>query len=360
MPDHYRVYVGTYTQGVSEGIYLLDFDASTGDLTLQGLAVATENPSFLAIHPDKAVLYAVGEMAGTSEHPGGTISAFAIDKVTGLLKLINQESTIGTGPCHVCVAPSGRHVAAANYGGGSIALFPVEDDGSLNPASSFIQHEGSSVNPQRQEGPHAHSVTFDKAGRMLIAADLGLDKLMLYRYDAARGELTANNPPFARVAPGSGPRHVAIHPSGRFIYCVNEMGNTVTAFAYDAESGAMQELQSIGTLPEGFDGDNTTAEIQVHPSGKFLYASNRGHDSIAVFAIDEDTGRLADIGHTPTGGHTPRSFNIDPSGRYLFAANQDTDNVVVFRIDPEHGTVAPTGRDVGIAAPVCVVFQPVY
>ena len=358
MPDHYRVYIGTYTGGASEGIYLLDFDASTGTLELQGLAAATESPSFLAIHPRKPVLYAVGEMSKTSDHPGGTISAYAIDEETGMLTLLNRESTVGKGPCHVCVAPSGKHVAAANYGGGSIALLPILDDGQLGPASSFIQHEGSSVNPQRQEGPHAHSVNFDKAGRILIAADLGIDKLMLYRYNVDNGELTANEPPFASLAPGAGPRHVAIHPSGRFIYSVNELASTVTAFAYDAETGAMKEVQSITTLPEGFDGENTTAEIRVHPSGTFLYASNRGHDSIAAFALDEDSGMLTALGHTPTGGQTPRNFNVDPSGQYLLAANQASDNVVVFKIDPERGTLTATGDEVAVPTPVCVLFIP--
>jgi 6-phosphogluconolactonase len=356
MSDDYRVYIGTYTGGDSEGIYLLDFDASTGKLEKQGLAVATESPSFLAVHPNLPVLYAVGEMSKNSEHPGGTISAFAIDQDTGLLTLLNRESTVGSGPCHVCVAPSGKHVAAANYGSGSTAMLPILDDGRLGPASSFIQHEGSSVNPQRQTGPHAHSVNFDKAGRILIAADLGIDKLMLYRYNAETGELTPNEPLSAPLAPGAGPRHVAIHPSGQFIYSVNELLSTVTAFTYNAETGAMEEVQTIGTLPEDFEGENTTAEIRVHPTGKFLYASNRGHDSIAAFALDEESGMLTAIGHTPTGGQTPRNFNVDPSGRYLIAANQASDNVVVLRIDPEKGALSPTGNEVSVPTPVCVLF----
>lgn len=358
MADRYRVYIGTYTGGASEGIYLLDFDASSGALEVVGLAAATGNPSFLALHPTMRVLYAVGEMPKDAERPGGAISAFSIDDETGLLTLLNQESTVGKGPCHVCVAPSGKHVAAANYGGGSTVLLPVLDDGRLGVASSFIQHEGSSVNPGRQEGPHAHSVNFDPTGRILIAADLGTDKLMLYRYEES-GMLTPSDPPFASLAPGAGPRHVAVHPSGKFIYSVNELLSTVTAFAYDADSATLTEVQTIGTLPGNFEGENTTAEIRVHPSGNFLYASNRGHDSIAVFGIDPETGMLTDIGHTSTGGKTPRNFNVDPSGRYLLAANQATDNVVVLRIDAETGTLTPTGVEVEVATPVCVVFDAV-
>lgn len=359
MTDRYRVYIGTYTGGASEGIYLLDLDASSGALNVVGLAAEVESPSFLAIHPAKRVLYAVGEMSKASDHPGGTISAFAIDDDSGTLSLLNQESTVGKGPCHVCVAPSGKHVAAANYSSGSTVLLPILNDGRLGAASSFVQHEGSSVNPSRQEGPHAHSVNFDKAGRILIAADLGIDKLMLYRYDPDTGELAPGEPSFASLAPGAGPRHVAIHPSGQFVYAVNELANTVTTFAYEADTGALDEVQTIGTLPDGFDGENTTAEIRVHPTGRFLYASNRGHDSIAAFSLDSDSGMLTAIGHTSTGGQTPRNFNVDPSGRCLLAANQATGNVVVFRIDPETGALTPTGKEVVVPTPVCVVFDPI-
>jgi 6-phosphogluconolactonase len=359
MTDRYRVYIGTYTGGASEGIYLLDLDASSGTLNVVGLAAEVESPSFLAIHPEKRVLYAVGEISKASDHPGGTIGAFAIDDDTGTLSLLNQESTVGKGPCHVCVAPSGKHVAAANYSSGSTVLLPILDDGRLGAASSFVQHEGSGANPSRQEGPHAHSVNFDKTGRILIAADLGIDKLMLYRYDAETGELAPGEPAFASLAPGAGPRHVAIHPSGQFIYAVNELANTVTAFAYDADTGALDEVQTIGTLPDGFEGENTTAEIRVHPTGRFLYASNRGHDSIAAFSLDGDSGMLTAIGHTSTGGQTPRNFNVDPSGRILLAANQATDNIVVFRVDPETGALTATGQEVEVPTPVCVVFDPI-
>lgn len=355
-PDSWRVYIGTYTRGASEGIYLLHFDAETGQLEMRGLAGATENPSFLAAHPTLPVLYATGTMGPDSAHPGGTVSAFRIEPETGLLTLLNHESTRGDGPCHVAVAHSGRHAAVANYSGGSVALLPLDGGGRLLPASDFAQHEGSSIHPDRQQRPFAHSVNFDAAGRFLFAADLGADRIFVYRYEPETGAIPPNDPPAVALAPGAGPRHFAFHPSGRFAYAVNELDNTVTAFAYDAEGGRLTPLHSVDTLPAGFEGDNTTAEVRVHPSGRFLYASNRGHDSIAVFAIDPDTGMLRAAGHTPTGGRTPRNFNLDPSGRFLLAANQQTDNVVVFRIGETDGSLTPTGQSVDVPTPVCVLF----
>jgi 6-phosphogluconolactonase len=356
-PAYWRVYIGTYTQGASDGIYLLRFDPQSGHLELLGLAAEVENPSFLALHPDKPLLYAVGEFGRGTENAQGAVSAFAIAPDTGMLALVNRASPVGAGPCHVAVAPSGRHVAVANYGGGSVALLPLDSDGALEEASAFAQHEGRSVNPRRQEGPHAHSVTFDPTGAYLFVADLGIDKLLVYRYDADTGDLAPHDPPHSAVAPGAGPRHFAFHPSGRFAYVVNELGNTVTAFGYDATAGRLEELHSVGTLPAGFTGENTTAEIRVHPTGRFLYASNRGHDSIASFGIDAETGRLTETGHTPTGGKTPRNFHVDPTGRFLLAANQGSDSVVVFRIDEDGGTLEPTGDSVEVPSPVCVVFM---
>jgi 6-phosphogluconolactonase len=354
--DHYRVYIGTYTSGASEGIYLMDFDAESGRLEMRGLAAETENPSFLAPHPTLPVLYATGTMGPNSAHPGGTVSAFRIDRETGLLSLLNHESSRGDGPCHVTVSPSGRHAAVANYSGGSVALLPLGDDGRLLPATDFAQHEGSSVHPARQQRPFAHSVNFDAAGRYLFAADLGADRVFVYRYEPDTGAIPPNDPPAVALAPGAGPRHFTFHPSGRYAYAVNELDNTVTAFEYEAEKGKLTVLHSADTLPPDFEGENTTAEVRVHPSGRFLYASNRGHDSIAVFAIDPDTGKLRAAGHTPTGGRTPRNFNLDPSGRFLLAANQQTDNVVVFRIDDTDGSLALTGQSVDVPTPVCVLF----
>lgn len=345
------VYVGTYTSGASEGIYLLRLDTDAERIENLGLAAKTQNPSFLALHPAKPLLYAVGE---TGE--GGTVSAFSVDPANGHLELLNRESSVGAGPCHVAVDRAGKHVLVANYGGGSVAVLPIDESGRLGKACAFVQHEGSSVHPQRQQGPHAHSITLDAAGRFAIAADLGLDKLLVYRYDDSHGTLEANEPSFAQLAPGAGPRHFAFHPNGQFAYAVNELNNTVTAFAYDAEAGRLDTIHSATTLPDGFDGGNTTAEIRVHPSGRFVYCSNRGHDSIAGFSIDSGSGRLTALGQTPTQGRTPRNFNIDPSGRFLIAANQASDTVVLFRIDPATGALTPEGAPIEVPTPVCITF----
>jgi 6-phosphogluconolactonase len=350
-----RVYVGTYTRGQSRGIYLCHLDPGTGRIQTLTLAGETDNPSFLAIHPTRRYLYAVGEISNYAGRKSGAVSAFRIDPETGLLALLNQQPSQGTGPCHVVVDRTGRNVLVANYGSGSAACLPIARDGRLGKATSSVQHEGSSVNPRRQQGPHAHAIELDAANRFAFVPDLGLDKVFIYRFDAERGQLAPNDPPWVAVAPGSGPRHFAFHPSGRFAYVINEMGSTVTAFRYDAPRGALESIQTVSTLPEGFKGENTTAEIAVHPSGKFLYGSNRGHDSIAIFAIDASTGKLRAVGHEPTQGKTPRNFALDPTGRYLLAANQATDNVVVFRIDATTGALRPTGHSLGVPSPVCVV-----
>ena len=358
VPEGVRVYIGTYTRGGSEGIYVSRLDLATGKLRPAELAAETANPSFVAIHPSRPLVYAVGEMGSFQGKKTGAVSAFAMDRATGKLTLLNQQSSQGMGPCHVTVDPSGRCVLVANYGGGSIACLPIGRDGRLGEATSAIQHEGSSVDPQRQQRPHAHSMNLDVAGHFAFAADLGLDKILIYRLDAAQGKLTPNDPPWARLAPGSGPRHFAFHPTGRYAYVINELSSTVTAFRYDAECGRLTPLQTISTLPDGFDERNSTAEVQVHPSGKYLYGSNRGHDSIACFAIDAATGKLTAIGHEPTQGKTPRSFGIDPTGRYLLAANQSTDNVVVLRIDAATGVLRPTGHGLDVSMPVCIKFLP--
>ena len=253
---------------------------------------------------------------------------------------------------------AGKNVLVANYGGGSVACLPIKEDGSLGEATSFIQHEGSGPNPKRQQGPHAHSINVDAANRFAVAADLGLDKLLVYRLDAAAGKLTPNDPPFVAMAPGAGPRHFAFHPGGRYAYAINELNSTVTAMTYDADRGVLKAIQSITTLPEGFAGVNYPAEVQVHPSGKFVYGSNRGHDSIATFAVDAATGKLTSVAHEPTQGKNPRNFGIDPSGRYLLAANQDGNNVVVFRIDAKTGKLTPTGSSIQVTAPVCIKMLP--
>lgn len=348
--ETWHVYVGTYTSGESEGIYRLEFDDETGTLTRAGLAVATENPSFLALHPAKPVLYASSRLSD-----GHATTAFRIDPGTGDMSPLNQQPAGGKGPCHVAVTPDGQLAAVANYSDGTVSVYPVGKDGALGPASGFFQHAGTGPDERRQKGPHAHSVNFDPTGQYLVVADLGIDKLMIYKREG--NTVAPNDPAFATVPPGGGPRHFAFHPSKPYAYAVNEMGNTVTAFRWLVSTGTLVPIHTVPTLPEDFDGDNTTADIEVHPSGKFVYASNRGHDSIAVFAVDPETGRLAPQGHTKTGGETPRNFTQDPSGQYLLAANQNSNDIFVFEINPETGALTPTGHKVELPSPVCLVFR---
>jgi 6-phosphogluconolactonase len=350
------VFVGTYTGQTSKGIYLLRLDMDSGKLTPLGLAAACRDPSFLAIHTNGRFLYAVGEIEEFAGKRSGAVNAFAIQPDSGKLKLLNQQSSGGGGPCHLVADRSGGSVLVANYSGGSIAALPIEKDGRLGPALSFFQHQGSSIDRNRQEGPHAHSINIDPGNRFAVAADLGLDKIMVYRLDAAKALLTPNDPPFVGVKAGAGPRHFAFHPSGRFGYVINEMDCTVTAFSYDGEHGVLKEVQTLSTLPDGVKEGYSTAEVQVHPSGRFLYGSNRGHDSITVFTIDEKTGKLTPLQHQPTEGKTPRNFGIDPTGRYLLAANQHSDTIVVLRIDPQTGTLKATGHTADVPTPVCVKF----
>ena len=351
------VYLGTYTHGASKGIYLGHLDLASGKLERVELAGEAKSPSFVALHPTRPLLYAVNEVWGPVTKDARNVTAFAIAPKTGKLTLLNQESSGGPGPAHLTVDRSGRCVLVGNYGGGSVACLPIQADGKLAAATSFIQHRGSGGDPKRQQGPHAHSVNMDAANRFAIVADLGLDKLLVYRLDPAVGKLTPNDPPSADMAPGAGPRHFAFHPNGRWAYAINELNCTVTAMKYDAERGTFQILESVPTLPAGVRGPgNSTAEVQVHPSGKFLYGSNRGHNSIAIFAIEAETGKLRVVGHESTQGKTPRNFGIDPTGRYLLAANQDSGNIVVFRIDAETGKLQATGSEVKLAMPVCVKF----
>jgi 6-phosphogluconolactonase len=351
----YLVYFGTYTRGESKGIYVARFDPAAGRLGQVELAAETPSPSFLAIHPNKRFLYAVSELYAASGPKGGAVSAFAIDRATGKLTLLNKVSSRGGGPCHLAIDKTGKFIAVANYGTGSAAVMPIQEDGRLGEAAGFQQHSGSSVDPKRQQGPHAHSVNFSPDNRFLFVADLGLDRVLIYRFDAAKGTIEPNDPPFAAVKPGSGPRHFTFHPNGRFAYVINEMASTVTAFAYDARRGALREIQTISTLPKDFTGTNHTAEVLAHPSGRFLYGSNRGHDSIAVFSISAK-GTLTPVEQTSTQGKVPRNFNLDPAGAWLLAANQDSDNVVVFRIDAQTGRLKPNGEPVRVVAPVCIKF----
>ena len=352
------VYFGTYTGEKSKGVYVSRLDLASGALTPPELAGETVSPGFLAVHPSQNFLYAANEVSEFQGKASGSVSAFAIDRNTGRLTALNQQPSVGRGPAHLVVDKAGRNVLVANYGGGSVAVVPIGTDGALKPPSAFIQHTGTSVNPQRQQGPHAHSINVDPANRFAYVADLGLDKVLVYRFDAEKGSLVPNDPPFAAVAPGAGPRHFAIHPNARFAYVINEMSLTVTAFRRDPDRGSLTEVQTISTLPPGqaVEPGFSTADVQVHPSGRFLYGSNRGHDTIVVFAIDEKTGRLTHVENRPTQGSTPRGFGIDPTGKYLLAANQRSDSVVVFRIDQQTGRLAPTGQTIEVGTPVCVKF----
>jgi 6-phosphogluconolactonase len=352
------VYIGTYTGAKSQGIYVSRLDLTAGTLSAPLLAAESQNPSFLAVHPTRDLLYAVNEVGTYESKPSGSVSAFTINRDTGALTALNRQPSVGAGPAHLIVDHAGRNVLVANYGGGSVAVLPIGPDGALKAASAFIQHAGSSVNPSRQKEPHAHSVIVDPSDRFAYVADLGIDKVMIYRLDGAKGTLVASDPPFAAAEPGAGPRHVALHPRGRFAYAINELLNSVTAFTRDPERGGLTPLQTTSTLPAGQQPlpSYSTAEVLVHPSGRFLYGSNRGHDSITVFRIDEQSGRLTFVETQPTQGSTPRGFGIDPTGAYLIAGNQRSDSVVVFRINQETGRLTPTGSRIEVGAPVSVKF----
>ncbi|MEM7626965.1 MAG: lactonase family protein [Planctomycetota bacterium] len=347
-----HVYIGTYTQDRTEGLYHFTFDTKTGALTPRGAYGGVVNPSFLAPHPTGPYLYAVAE-AGRNDG----LTAFAIDESTGILTKLNTQTTPGRAACHVAIDPAGTTAVVSYYASGSVASFPIHDDGRLGPAASDIRHVGSSVNPERQEGPHAHSTTFDPSGRFAVTADLGLDQLLVSVLDPATSELVPHDPPFARVHPGAGPRHFAFHPTLAVAYVINELDATVTTLDWDAEAGKLEPRQTIGTLPEEFDGRRSTAEVVVHPNGKFLYGSNRGHDSLVIYGIDPDDGALSLVGFTPSGGQEPRNFNLDPSGRWLIACNQNSHDVQVYSVDGATGRLSSVGEPVAVPMPVCVKFR---
>jgi 6-phosphogluconolactonase len=355
--DPLWVFVGTYTGKKSKGIYRLEFDPSTGKLGTPEVAAEVTSPSFLAVAPDRKHLFSVCEIDSFKGKKAGGVASFAMDASSGALKPINQESSVGAGPCHVVCDKLGKHVLVANYGGGSVAVLPVGADGKLGEASCFVPHTGSGADKSRQEGPHAHSINLDADNRFAVVADLGLDKLFVYRFDPAAGTITPNEPPFVEMAPGSGPRHFAFHPNGKFAYANEEMASTLTALSYDGTKGEFKVLNTLSTLPEPTKG-NSTAETVVHPNGKFVYTSNRGHNSIAIFAIDEATGQIKAIGHQREGIKTPRNFNIDPSGKWMVVANQDGDSLIVFAIESETGMLKPTSQKIEVGSPVCVKFVP--
>jgi 6-phosphogluconolactonase len=358
--QEYLVYVGTYTDGTgSKGIYAYRYHLQTGELTPLGVAAESSNPSFLAVHPARPWLYAVNELVQFEGKSSGAVSAYRIDPANGGLTLLNQVASLGADPCYVSIDKTGKYVLIANYTGGSVSTFPLLDDGRLGRASAFVQHEGSGVDRERQEGPHAHSIDLSADNRYAITADLGTDKLMVYRFDPRTGSLSPNATGSVKVNPGAGPRHFAFHPSGRFAYALNELTSTITVFSYTPANGHLHIRQNVAMLPADFHGRNDAAEIQVHPSGTFLYASNRGHESIAVFAIDRKEGTLRLVERVPSGGKEPRFFTIDPSGERLFAANQNSGNIVIFKIDQKTGHLQPTGQVLAVPSPVAISFAPV-
>ena len=347
------VYFGTYTRGAeSKGIYVSNFNDETGGLSDPVLAVAADNPSFLTLAPSGQTLYAVSEISG--EGGAGLVSAYRVLD-GGKLELINQQSSGGAGPCYVSVSPNGKVLALANYGGGSVASYRITDTGALSEAASFIQHTGSSVNAKRQAGPHAHSINFSSDSRFAYAADLGVDRVFIYSVDPSTGKLALAGE--TKVDPGSGPRHFSFRPDGKFAYLINEMTLKMTVFAVDRDSGALTAIQSLSTLPDGAEAEGSTAEVVCHPSGKFLYGSNRGHDSIVVYAIDAETGKLEYLENESIRGKTPRNFVVSPCGKWLLAAGQQSGNVTVFAVDQETGELTFSGTEIKVAAPVCIRFR---
>lgn len=352
------LYVGTYTSGQSEGIYIYRMNVETGELKRIGSTKAV-NPSFLAINVGNGIrryLYAVNEVADFAGKSSGAVSAFSIDSKTGSLNFLNQQASMGADPCHVIVDRTGRFAIVANYTGGNVSVFPIQRNGSLGHAGDVVQHHGSSVNKGHQEGPHAHCVILDNSNRYAFASDLGLDKVMIYRFDAKAGKLRPAKEPWVQLEPGAGPRHVTFHPKGKYLYVINELNSTLTAFSYDPLNGTLRSMQTVSTLPKDYSGHNDCADVHVSPSGKFLYGSNRGHNSIVVFAVNENTGELEYLEHASTQGKTPRNFIIDPTGRFLLAANQESDTIVTLGIDQLTGRLKPTGHVAEVPAPVCLKF----
>jgi len=347
--------IGTYTRG-SGGIHLVEMDDHTGALEYRHLAAECVNPSFLVVSPDRKSVFTVHETADYKGANTGSVGAFCCDPITGKLTLRNTQSSHGSYPCHITISKSGKHVLVANYGSGTLAVLPVLHEGSLADASCIIQHHGSSVNSSRQEGPHAHSVNLDASNRFALACDLGTDQILIYRFDGTHGALTPSKPAAVAARPGAGPRHLAFHPNGRIAYVINELDSTIAAYRYASADGSLALIDTVSTLPTGFSGASTTAEVVVHPAGKWVYGSNRGHDSIAVFAVNPGSGALRPVGHVSTEGKTPRNFVCHPSGSFLVVGNQESDTLIVFQIDLRTGIPRPTQHRVSVPQPVCVRF----
>ena len=351
------VFVGTYTKSTSKGIYTFRMDNATGTLSQIAVAGGTEDPSFLAIHPNGKYLYATSEIDTFGGETSGAVAAYAIDTASGELTLLSQRASGGTWPCHATIDATGRWVVAANYQSGSASVFPIEADGSIGEASHVAQHEsGSGVVPERQGGPHAHSVTVDPSNRFVLVADLGMDKVMIYELDGDTGRLNPASTPWVESAPGAGPRHVDFHPDGRYVCVLNEIDMTLSSYAYDADSGGMTHVETVSTLQGQVAEDPSTADVHFSPDGRFVYSSNRGHHSLAIFAFDDSTGKLSFVGHESTQGETPRGFNIHPAGKIVLVGNESSDTVVEFRRDTGSGKLTATGQVVQVPMPVCIKF----
>lgn len=350
------VFIGVYATGDQAGLYAADFDADAGRLSAPRPVHSLPNPGFLALAPTADRLYAVGRGAPGSPTADGRIAALAFDRSSGTVALVNEIASQGKGPCHVALHPGGRHVAIANYGSGSVEVFALRDDGALDRRTAFVQHVGASVDAERQAGPHAHSIKFSPDGRFALAADLGLDKVLVYRFDDARGTLVALDSASAATPPGSGPRHLAFHPQGRMAFVVNELAGSLTSMSYASQTGRLTPLATIDALPTGYAGPRAAAETLVHPTGKFVYCSHRGRDSIAALEVIDDAGALRFLGDAPSGGSWPRHFSIDPTGRWILAANQRSDAIAVLKIDVESGRLETTDQAIEAPAPVCVKF----
>jgi len=354
--EKFLVYVGTYKDHGGKGIYAYRFDSTAGQFDSLGMAAESAEPSFLAIAQDGKFLYAVNEISKYNDQPAGAISAFAIQRESGKLSLLNQVSSGAEGPAHITLDRSGRYALVSNYERGSVAVFPLLQDGRLGRPSAFVLHQGSSVDPERQKGPHAHAIALSPDNRFAVVADLGLDELLVYPFDAADGSL-GRDPQIVKTMPGAGPRHLAFDSKGRFLYLLNEIQSTVGTYSYDAATGKLRELQTISTLPKGFSGAKEAAEIEIHPSGKFLFVSNRGDDnSIVVLAIDPERGTLTPVETDSTRGRTPRHFTLDPTGSWLLAANQDSDQIVLFQVNPKTGHLTPNGQTIHVPSPACIKF----
>ncbi len=351
--QQYLFYVGTYTRDDSKGIYAWRFDAKTGTASSLGLVAETPSPSWLILHPNGKTLYAANELNNYQGMKSGAITAFQIEPTTAKLTKINSVPSRGADPCHLALDQTGHTLFVANYSSGNVAAFPIKLDGSIGESSAFVQHTGSGPNKSRQEAPHAHEITVSPDNRTILVNDLGQDKVFVYNFD-----LTPNNPPYGQTPPGAGPRHLVISKDAKFVYVTNEVASTVTVFSYDKRTGALKALQTVSALPKDFHGSSTTAEIALHPSGKFLYTSNRGADSIAMFTVDKDKGTITPKEWTPTGGKTPRYFGFDPTGKWLLAANQDSNNITIFHADGKTGKLTPSGQPLQNPLPVSILFLP--